>query len=113
MPDWYHVSKESAMRELLTEIRVLASRLSGWRSVLSHLALLAAFGFMIPSLKGIDFLDTQVLGAYACLGLIFAGPATAQAFPEGISSSFQQAKARIFAAVLYGEIVAMNLLGAG
>jgi hypothetical protein len=101
------------MQVLFNEIRVFASRLSGWRSVLPHLALLAAFGFMTPSLKGIDFLDTQVLGAYACLGILFAGPATAQAFPAGAPSTFGQAKARIFVAVLYGEIVSMVLLFAG
>jgi hypothetical protein len=68
---------------------------------------------MIPELKGLDFLDSQILAAYACLGLLFAGPATAQAFPEGVSSSFSQAKARIFIGVLYGEIVTLAVLGAG
>ncbi len=78
-----------------------------------HLALLAAFGIWIPQWKGVDFLDSPVLGAYACLALIFAGPAAAQAFPEGISSSFGQANARILVSVLYGELVALALLGAG
>ena len=101
------------MQTLLAEIRILASRIGGIRSILLHLALLLAFGFWIPKLKGIDFLDTQVLGAYACLGLLFAAPATAQAFPAGESSNFPQAKARIFAGVLYGEIVAALLVGSG
>jgi hypothetical protein len=64
-------------------------------------------------MKGVDFLDSQILGAYACLGLLFAGPATAQAFPERTSSTFQQAKARIFVGVLYGEVVALVLAGSG
>lgn len=101
------------METLFGEVRNLASRLGGLRSVLLHLALLAAFGVWIPQLKGLDFLDSQVLGAYVCLGLIFAAPAAAQAFPPGYSTSFQQARARIFAAVLYGEIVALLLTGAG
>lgn len=101
------------MQTLFTEIRVLASRLSSVRSILPHLALLAAFGIMTPQLKGVDFLDSQILGAYVCLGLLFAAPATAQAFPEGIPSSFGQARARIFAGVLYGEVVAFVLTGAG
>lgn len=63
-------------------------------------------------MKGLDFFDSTVLGAYACLGLILAGPAAAQAFPEGVLS-FRQAMARVFASVLYGELVVAALLGAG
>jgi len=101
------------MDTIFTEIRILASRIGGLRSILLHLALLAAFGVWLPRAKGLDFLDSQVLGAYACLGLIFAAPATAQAFPKEFSSSFRQATARILAGVLYGEIVTFVLLGAG
>jgi hypothetical protein len=113
MPDWYHVSEVSAMETLFAESRLFGSTIGTWRSILAHLALLVAFGFMIPNVKGLDFLDSQVLGAYACLGLLFAAPATAQLFPKGVSSSFQQAKARIFVSVLYGEIVSFALLAAG
>jgi hypothetical protein len=105
--------KNPQMETLLNEIRLFLSRIGTLRSILLHLALLAAFGIWIPRLKGLDFLDTQVLAAYVCLGLIFAAPATAQAFPEAFSTSFQQAKARIFVSVLYGEIVVLALLGAG
>ena len=101
------------MNTLIAETGILASRLGSLRSILLHLALLGAFGMWIPRLKGVDFLDSQILGAYACLGLLFAAPATAQAFPQGMASSFQQAKARIFAGVLYGEIVTLALAGAG
>lgn len=101
------------MGTLFTEIRVLGSRLSSLRSVLPHLALLAAFGIVTPEMKGLDFLDSQILAAYVCLGMLFAAPATAQAFPQGIPSSFRQANARIFAGVLYGEVVALVLTGAG
>jgi hypothetical protein len=113
MSDWYHVSEESAMETMAAETRLFASRISTLRSILLHLALLGAFGMWIPRLKGTDFLDSQILGAYACLGLLFAGPVTAQAFPEGIASSFKQAKARIFVGVLYGEVVTLALTGAG
>lgn len=98
---------------LLAEIRTLIARIAGWRSILLHLALLLAFGIWIPKLKGIDFLDSQVLGAYTCLGLIFAGPATAQAFAPDFQATFGQALARIFAGVLYGEVVAGTLVGLG
>jgi hypothetical protein len=101
------------METLLAEIRLFRSRIGSLRSILPHLALLLAFGFMIPKIKGLDFLDSQVLGAYACLAIIFAPPATAQAFPAGARTSFQQAKARILVSVVYGEIVSITLLAAG
>jgi hypothetical protein len=101
------------MEPLFTEIRLFGSRIGSLRSILPHLALLVAFGFMIPKIKGLDFLDSQVLGAYACLSIIFAPPATAQAFPAGARTSFQQAKARILVSVVYGEIVSITLLAAG
>ncbi len=101
------------METLIAETRLLASRICTLRSILLHLALLAAFGVWIPQVKGLDFLDSQILGAYVCLGVLFAGPATAQAFSSEFSSSFKQAAARIFAGVLYGEIVALTLTGAG
>ncbi len=100
------------METLFDEIRIFASRIGGLRSVLLHLGLLAVFGIWIPHLKSLDFFDPQVLGAYSCLGLIFAGPATAQSFQEG-TPSFRQAKARIFAGVLYGELVVFALVAAG
>jgi len=78
-----------------------------------HLALLAAFGVWIPQLKGLDFLDTQILAAYMCLGLLFAPPAAAQAFPEGIPSTFKQGASRIVAGVLYGETIMALLVGGG
>lgn len=63
-------------------------------------------------MKGLDFLDTPVLGAYACLGLIFAAPAAAQVFQDHFPA-FRQALARVFVSVLYGELVVAALLGAG
>lgn len=99
------------MKTTLAELRIFASRIFTFRSILLHLALLAAFGIWIPRMKGIDFLDIQVLAAYACLGLLFAGPASAQLFTGDSATSFTQAKARIFVGVLYGEIVVLTLLG--
>lgn len=101
------------MNTLLTEVQMFASRIGGFRSILLHLALLGAFGIWVPRMKGLDFLDTQVLAAYACLGLIFAAPVAVQGFPDGDAPSFQQAKARIFVATLYGEVIGLALLGAG
>jgi hypothetical protein len=100
------------MVTLFEEIRIFVFRIGKLRSILLHLALLVAFGIWIPRMKGLDFLDSPVLCAYACLGLIFAAPAAAQAFQEGFPT-FQQALARVFASVLYGEVVVAALLGAG
>ena len=100
------------MESIFSEVRIFVSRIGTLRSILLHLALLIAFGIWIPRLKGLDFLDSPVLGAYACLGLIFAAPAAAQAFSEGFPT-FRQAMARVSASVMYGELVVAALLGAG
>jgi hypothetical protein len=110
---WYYESEESKMQTLFNEIGLFGKRMGGTRSVLLHLVLLAAFGIWLPHNKGLDFLDSQVLGAYACLGLIFAGPATAQAFTETFTPTFPVAKARILVGVLYGEAAVLALTGAG
>lgn len=100
------------MGTLFEEIRIFASRIGTKRSILLHLAFLVAFGIWIPRMKGLDFLDSSVLGAYACLGLIFAAAAAAQAFQDGFAT-FPRALARIFASVLYGELVVAALLAGG
>lgn len=100
------------METLLAEVRVFASRIASLRSSLPHLALLIVFGIMTPRVKGTYFLDPQILGAYACLGVLFAAPATAQLFAEEVPPSFQRAKARVLIGLVYGEIVAGILLGA-
>jgi len=104
--------QKNPQMQTFSEIRVFAVRIGTLRSILLHLALLIAFGIWVPRMKGVDFLDTPVLGAYACLGLIFAGPAAAQASADG-ARSFAQAKARILVSILYGEVVVSVLLGAG
>lgn len=101
------------MSTLHAEMRILVARMSTIRSILPHLALLVVFGITVPRMKGLDFLDSPVLAAYACLGIIFAAPATAQSFPDGLATSFKQAKARILMGVLYGETVALTVLALG
>jgi hypothetical protein len=100
------------MGTLFGEIRVFASRIGTLRSVLLHLVLLLAFGVWIPRSKGPDFLDAQVLGAYACLGLIFAGPAAAQSFTDG-PVPFKVAWARVLVGIFYGETAVAALTGSG
>ena len=47
------------------------------RSILPQVVLFAVFGVWLPFQKGISFLDPVVLGAYACLGVVFSAPAAA------------------------------------
>jgi hypothetical protein len=42
-----------------------------------QVVLFSVFGVWLPWQKGISFLDSVILGAYACLGVIFAAPLTA------------------------------------
>ncbi len=84
----------------------------GLRVVLVHLTIVAIFGIWWPRLRGIDFFDPVFLSAYACLGVLFSGPAAAQAFSERpIRAS--QAMVRIAFAVLYGEGLAILILASG
>jgi hypothetical protein len=100
---------------LAQEARSLIERLGfrkSWiRALPIYFLLLGVFGVFIPLQRGRDFLDSVILGAYACLGVVFAAPAAAAAFDQ--RPSLQQAGARVAISVIYGEIVAgaMLLLG--
>jgi len=65
-----------------------------------------------PYLRGAEFFDPVFLTAYACLGVLFAGPAAAQGFEER-PRTMREAMMRIGFAVLYGEVMAMLILLAG
>ncbi len=82
------------------------------RSVLNYLLLVLAFGVVVPRLKGLEFFDPVLMSAYACIGMLFSGPATAQAF-ETKPSSFGEALRWIFQAVLFGEVIAAAMLVGG
>ncbi len=63
------------------------------RSILPHLALLFAFGFMTPKMKGLDFLDSQILGAYACLAMHVRAAGNRPGIPcRELKHHFKQAK---------------------
>lgn len=84
----------------------------GWiRAMLLYLLLIGVFGVFLPWQKGRDFLDSVMLGAYACLGVVFAAPAAASPFEN--DPKIGRASARVAISVLYGELVAgaMLLLG--
>jgi hypothetical protein len=82
------------------------------RSFLPPLALLAVFGVWLPLQKGISFLDPVVLGAYACLGVVFSAPAVAagisvfQAVRNGLLLSWGALLTGIIAVYLTRPVVA-------
>ena len=103
---------------LRSEGRELGSRLGigrpgGIRTLCVHGALIAVFGVMMPWSKGLDFLDPVMITAYACLGVLFAGPASAQAFAGGGALPPARMLARILIAAAYGEGMALAVLLAG
>ena len=105
----YHLRQQG--RELCSRVGI--GRPGGYRILLLHLALVAVFGVYIPWLKGVDFLDPVITAAYACLGILFAAPAAAQAFANENPVSMADVVARIVMAVVYGEIVAVTVLMCG
>lgn len=81
----------------------------GIAGILTHAALIAVFGVFLPWWKGIEFINPVINSAYACLGILFAAPAAAQAF-EQRPRSMREALAHIGRAVLYGESMALAML---
>jgi hypothetical protein len=86
---------------------------SGWRVILVHVAIIGVFGIWWPYVKGIEFLDPVLLSAYACLGVVFAGPAAAQGLAKDPPRTMREALTRIAIAALYGEMMAVLILGSG
>lgn len=85
----------------------------GWRALPMHILLLIAFGIFLPWMRGLDFLDPVLLAAYACLGVMFAAPAAAQAFAKSANEpapSMAEVYARLAIAVLYGEVMTVAIL---
>src|SRR5438552_11535114 len=78
------------------------------RAVPVYLFLIGIFGVFLPWQRGGSFLDAIILGAYACLGVVFAAPTAASLFDS--RPTIQKAGARVVISVLYGELVAVILL---
>ena len=47
------------------------------RQALVVIAVVVAFGVLVPWYKGFGFLDSRIIAAYACLALLFVAPASA------------------------------------
>ncbi len=102
--------------ELAEEASNLRTRLgfqdTGWMRVLPvYVLVIGIFGVFLPWQKGRDFLDSVILGAYACLGVVFAAPAAAPEFEK--VPTVQTALARVVISVLYGELLAAAMLMLG
>jgi len=102
--------------ELVDEASNLRTRLgflrSGWiRALPVYVLVIAIFGLFLPWQRGREFLDSVILGAYACLGVVFAAPAAAPEFDK--FPTIQRAWARVMVSVLYGELVAGVILTLG
>jgi len=102
-------------RNLAEELHGLRRRTGferpGWRrAALIHLAVLGLFGVLLPYIKGIEFLDAVVLGAYACLGVVFVAPAAAAPFEVALPG---RALARIIVCVAYGCAMSWSMLACG
>ena len=92
--------------------RQLGFHPDGWlRATLLNLLLIVIFGIFLPWEKGRDFLDSVILGAYACLGVVFASPAAAPEFETFPTP--KRAMARVLVAVIYGELVSAVMLFLG
>jgi len=102
--------------ELAEEAANLRRRLgliagSQMRTIPVYLILIGLMGILLPWLKGRDFLDSIILGVYACLGVVFAAPAAAA--PLENQPTLQQALARVAVSVFYGELLAATMLVLG
>jgi hypothetical protein len=78
------------------------------RAVPIYLFLIGIFGIFLPWQRGRSFLDAVILGAYACLGVVFAAPSAASPF-DG-RPTIWKAGARVVISVVYGELLAVTML---
>lgn len=104
--------------ELRQESKALLFRLGigrrgGFTTVLVNLAILILFGVVFPLQKGLDFPDPVILSGYACLGLVLAAPAAAQACAANPPQTMPAVLSRICMAVIYGECMALAMLAGG
>jgi hypothetical protein len=99
--------------ELAAEASDLRGRLgfqgADWIRVMPvYLLVIAIFGVFLPWQKGREFLDSVMLGAYACLGVVFAAPAAASGYEQDPTP--RKALARVLISTFYGEVVAGGML---
>ncbi|HEX5227924.1 MAG TPA: hypothetical protein VFW44_09450 [Bryobacteraceae bacterium] len=81
------------------------------RQALVILAVVVAFGILVPLYKGIGLLDPRIIAAYGCLALLFVAPASAElAGAEGKAASTSAVLARIGIIVAWGWGITVLIL---
>lgn len=75
------------------------------------LGVVIAFGILVPLYKGVGFLDARIVAAYACLALLFVGPASAElASAENRDSPVSELLAKIAIIVAWGWGITLLIL---
>jgi hypothetical protein len=77
------------------------------RRIILILAVLGAFGVLVPMYKRMDFLDPRLIVAYACLSAVIAASSVADAFTPGAAGT---ALGRMIRVWLYSWGLAVLLL---
>ncbi len=84
------------------------------RQALVVLAVVVAFGVLVPWYKGFGFLDPRIIAAYACLALLFVAPASADlAALYAEKASPAAVLARMAVIVAYGWGITVLILVTG
>jgi uncharacterized membrane protein SirB2 len=114
----FHRATQMGIRQIREEAAALGSRLglaggSAARAWAIHALALAVFGVLLPYRKGVEFFDPLILGAYTCLGSVFAAPAAATGAGDFTESALARANARILVCALYGELMVLLMTAGG
>jgi len=81
------------------------------RQALIVLAVVIAFGILVPIYKGFGFLDPRIIAAYACLALLFVAPGSAElAATQGKDAPASAMLARIAIIVTWGWGITVLIL---
>ncbi|MGP0074722.1 MAG: hypothetical protein ACLPWF_22650 [Bryobacteraceae bacterium] len=81
------------------------------RQALIVLAVVIAFGILVPVYKGFGFLDPRIIAAYACLALLFVAPGSAElAATQGKNAPASALLGRIAIIVAWGWGITVLIL---
>jgi len=81
-----------------------------FKQALVILAVVIAFGILVPLYKGFGFLDARIIAAYACLALLFVAPASAELASGGKNAPASAILARIGIIVAWGWGITVLIL---
>lgn len=81
------------------------------RQALIILAVVIAFGVLVPIYKGFGFLDARILAAYALLALLFVAPASAELGATEIQAPVSSLLGKMAIIVAWGWGITVLILG--